>query len=478
MTKKHFQTSKMKYKFLMFLVSAAALFTSCDDTTDNIGTSLLHNMDNLSVTTDSFIVASRSIAADSVFSRSTTGYLGKIKDPETNSYVTGNFMTQFHMLEDYAYLFPQADSIVSRLADGTIIADSCEIRLFYRDFYGDSLATMKLTVHEMAKPMLENQIYYSSFDPKNDGYIRSDGIHESKTYTLTDLSVSSESRNSSSYSPNIRIVLNKEYTDRDGNTYNNFGSYLLNAYYKNPPAFGNSLKFMGEILPGFYFEHTGGLGSMANIILSRLNVYYRFIDNDSVLVGATSFAGTEEVLQTTKIENDKQKIEALVADNTCTYLKTPAGIFTELTLPIDDILRGHENDSLNAAKIVLPRINDTTQSAYSLTAPTSLLMIPRDSLYSFFEHNQLVNNRSSFIATNNVSSLNSYTFNNISQLINLMNANRTSENWNKVVVIPVTVDSNSGKISHDMALNSTRLVGGSGNPYSPIKITVIYSRFK
>lgn len=460
----------------MFLVSAAAIFASCDDTTNDIGTSLLHNMDNLAVTTDSFVVSSRSIAADSVYSRATTGYLGRIKDPETGTYVTGNFMTQFHMLEDYANLFPKADSIVSRI-DGQIVADSCEIRLFYSNFYGDSLATMKLTVHEMAKPMLENQKYYSSFDPKAEGYLRSDGIHQGKAYTLVDLALSSEERQSSNYTNNIRIVLDKEYTDRDGNTYNNFGTYLLNTYYKNPSAFGNSLKFMNEILPGFYFEHTGGIGSMAYVGLTRLNVYYRFLDSDTVCVGAASFAGTEEVLQATKIENDKQKIKSLVADNTCTYLKTPAGIFTELTLPVDEILRGHEKDSLNTAKIVLPRINNEKQSDYAFTAPTSLLMIPRDSLYSFFEHNQLVNSRSSFLASNTVSTSNSYTFNNISQLINLMNANRSSENWNKVVVIPVTVDT-SGKVSHNMALNSTRLVGGSENPYAPIKISVIYSQFK
>lgn len=460
----------------MFLVSAAAIFASCDDTTNDIGTSLLHNMDNLAVTTDSFVVSSRSIAADSVYSRATTGYLGRIKDPETGTYVTGNFMTQFHMLEDYANLFPKADSIVSRI-DGQIVADSCEIRLFYSNFYGDSLATMKLTVHEMAKPMLENQKYYSSFDPKAEGYLRSDGIHEGKAYTLVDLALSSEERQSSNYTNNIRIVFDKEYTDRNGNTYNNFGTYLLNTYYKNPSAFGNSLKFMNEILPGFYFEHTGGIGSMAYVGLTRLNVYYRFLDSDTVCVGAASFAGTEEVLQATKIENDKQKIKSLVADNTCTYLKTPAGIFTELTLPVEEILRGHEKDSLNTAKIVLPRINNEKQSDYAFTAPTSLLMIPRDSLYSFFEHNQLVNSRSSFLASNTVSTSNSYTFNNISQLINLMNANRSSENWNKVVVIPVTVDT-SGKVSHNMALNSTRLVGGSENPYAPIKITVIYSQFK
>ena len=167
----------------------------------------------------------------------------------------------------------------------------------------------------------------------------------------------------------------------------------------------------------------------------------------------------------------------MLNDNTCTYLKTPAGIFTELTLPIDDILRGHENDTINSAKIVLPRINNETQSDYAFTAPTTLLMIPRDSLYTFFEHNQLVNNRSSFTATNSVSTLNTYTFNNISQLINIMNANRSSENWNKVVIIPVYLDA-SGKVTHQMDLTSTRLVGGSENPYDPLKIVVIYGQFK
>ena len=54
-------------------------------------------------------------------------------------------------------------------------------------------------------------------------------------------------------------------------------------------------------------------------------------------------------------------------------------------------------------------------------------------------------------------------------------------NWNKVVLIPVTLTVNSlsaiVRVSHDMSLTSTRLVGGSQNPYDPIKISVIYSKF-
>ena len=467
----------MKYKFFLCFVSAAVMFAACDDTTENIGTSLSHDMDQFDITTESFNVASRSILADSIYLCSTTGHLGKIKDPETDAYITGSFMTQFYAMEDYQKLFPPADKIVS-IYDERIVADSCELRLFYTSLYGDTLATMKLVAHEMGKPMYENRIYYSNFDPKKEGYVRADGIHESKTYTLANLDVSKETRESASYSLNIMIPLNKEYTDRLGRTYKNFGSYIMDTYYQDPSAFGSSLRLMDEVLPGFYFEHTGGIGSMATVTMCRLNVYYRYKSNDSILVGATSFVGTEEVLQTTKIESDKQQLQALVNDNTCTYLKTPAGIFTELTLPVDEIFRGHENDSINAVKIVLPRINNETNSSYALSVPQTLLMIPKDSLYSFFEGSRILNNRSSFVSTNLLTSDNSYVFNNISQMVNIMNRNRSSENWNKVVLVPVTIETSSNKVSHYMTLGGTRLVGGSQNPYQPIKASVIYSRFK
>ena len=90
---------------------AAMMFASCDDTTGTIGTSLTDNLDMLEVSTDTFEVTSRSIVADSVLSRNTTGYLGIIRDPETGNYITGDFMAQFGTLEDYN--LPELDSIVS-----------------------------------------------------------------------------------------------------------------------------------------------------------------------------------------------------------------------------------------------------------------------------------------------------------------------------------------------------------------------------
>lgn len=475
--------------YTVIAIMSCITIASCDDTTDSIGNSLTDNMDMLKVTTDTFNVATRSIVADSVLSRSTTGYLGKIRDIETGNYITGDFMAQFSTLENYK--LPEKDSIVS-LQDGEVIADSCSIRLFYTDYYGDSLATMNITAYEMNEPMKEGVKYYSNFDPIAEGLIRNDGMKVNKTYTLTDLSISDEDRaDESSYTPNIKINLNKPYTDKNGVTYNNYGTYIMRMYYEDPDRFKNSYNFIHEVCPGFYFKTNDGIGSMAYITVSQLNIYFRYL-NDSTYVGTTSFSATEEVLQTTNISNDKQNIADLANDNTCTYLKTPAGIFTEITLPVDEITENHSNDTINTAKISLTRINNNTHDEYSLSAPSTLLMIPKDSLYTFFENGDNVDYKKSFIATYS-SSTNQYTFNNISGMITYMadikkkglaeNSNWLNEHpdWNRVVVIPVSVTTSSSsqivKIVHDMSLTSTKLVGGSENPYEPIKINVIYSKF-
>lgn len=493
---------KSKSFAALVLLTSFIVFAACDDNTDEIGTSLIDNFDDLEVMTDTFEITTQSIIADSVYSRNTVGYLGKVRDPETGAYVTSDFMTQFHTL--YNTSFPDQDTIVSRNSAGEIIADSCRIVLYFEDFYGDSLATMKLTVEEMSDAMQENVIYYSNFDPEEEGLIREDGLSVDRIYTLVDYNVADSLRWDESYLPYIRIKLDKEYTDTEGNTYNNYGTYLIYKYFENPDNFTDTYKFIHNICPGFYIKTTGGLGSMAYIGYTHLMVHFRYIemvdtyDDDDELVydddgnvvqepdtvnGYVTFAGTEEVLLCSKITNDDNTIEQLAADNTCTYLKTPAGIFTEITLPVDDMLSEHDNDTVNTAKIVLTRINNTTTSEYALDIPQTLLLIRADELYSFFENSEVADYKYSFIASYS-DTYNTYTFNNIGTLVKDMyeNGDRSTDTWNKVVVIPVTTTYNSSsvltKVSHDMSLGSTKLVGGSENPYKELKASLIYSKFK
>ena len=347
---------KKIFVFLALAVSMA-LITSCDDTTDTIGGSLIPDNDKLVVSTDSFDVSSKTIPAGNVIPRTSTGYLGKMTDAETNTQVTANFMTQFHVLDNYQMTV--ADSITSRDASKNIIADSCEIRLFYKGSYGDSLAQMKLTAYELNKPVEEGITYRSNFDPIANNYVRTNGgIAVNRSYTLTDLTEPDSVRKTSNYVKNINIKLNDQYTDKDGVVYNNFGTYLMRKYQSNPTAFRNSYHFLHEICPGFYFKITDGEGSMAKIEQAQINIYYRAKKGTSEKETFTKLVGTEEVLQLTNFSNDQAKLQDLIKETGHTYLKTPAGLFTQLTLPITDILAGHENDTINSAKIEVKRVNN------------------------------------------------------------------------------------------------------------------------
>lgn len=487
--------------------AAAALLAACSDSTDTIGSTISEEIDAVDVETASFDVTSRSVLADSVLSRTTTGYLGKVRDPETGDYITGDFMAQFYCLENFS--FPAKSSLVTYDANGnevrgTVKADSCVLRLFYSEHYGDSTTAMKLTAYEMDKPMNEDREYYSNFDPLAEGYIRENGIHRDKVYSLTDFNVPESTRDTSTYEPYITIELNEPYTDSEGNTYDNYGTYVMQKYYDSPSSFKNAWTFRNSVVPGFYFKHKAGLGSMAYIDASQLDVYYTYDTGDTIVSAVDVFWGTEEVLQKTNITNDKATLSQLATDESCTYLKTPAGIFTELTLPVDDIYANHDEDNIAGARLTIPRINNAVQTDYAFSIPQTVLIIPKDSLYSFFENNDVYNNRTSFVATYSSSS-NTYTFSNISGLVSAMKAvdsNSRSADWNKVVLVPVSLTQSSTssssyssslyyyygsysssssttvtKVSHDMSLTSTKLAKGTSSN-SPIKLEIIYSKFK
>ena len=474
-------------KLMAGIALASIVLASCDDNTSELGSSLIDNADKLEITTDTFGIISNSAAMGAVLSNSSTGYLGKVRDPETGAYLTSSFMTQFYTPEDFT--FPEKDSIKSLDSNKNIIADSCDIRLYYTNYFGDSLATMKVSAMELAKPVPENGKYYTDFNPEGE-YVTSQSMKVSKMYTLTDLNV-----DESDYMPGIRIPLKAEY-----------GTKIMNAYYKHPEYFKNAYAFIHNLVPGFYFKTTSGIGSMAYIRLSQLNVYFRHkttytntdgTKKDTIYAAMASFPGTEEVLQTTRIQNDQNVISQLIADPSCTYIKSPSGVYTELTLPVTQIVEkkytvggkeySHKNDTINSAKVVLRRINNTQDSKYTLGAPTTLLMLPKSDAKAFFENNRTADYKTSFLASYS-SSTNTYTFNNIGSLIkNLYDkADRSNNEWNKVVLIPVSVsyDTSSGvteliSVSNDMSMTSTRLVRGDDDTKnSKITISVIYSKFK
>lgn len=481
----------MKIRLLYGIVLATILLSACDDTTDTLGNSLTNTADQFEIITDTFEVKTRSIVVDSVLSRSQYSYLGHIKDQETGTYVTSNYMTQFAILESFdgTTILPAEDNITSRNANNEIVAESCRLQIYLYSSIGDSLNPMQLTAYEMEQPMREDTTYYTNYNPEL--LLRKDNnaIEVKKSYTPVDLNLSDSIRDlivDKTNMATILVPLNSEYHDMNGRKYENYGTYVMRMFYEHPEYFKNSYNFIHNVCPGFYIKSTDGLGVMSEVYLTELAIFYKYKDDGKETSGSLLLSGTEEVLQATNIVNDRQTIENLAADKKCTYLKTPAGIFTEVTLPIDDIYFNHEMDNISSAKIIFNRMNPSSTSSL-LDEPTSIMMIPKDSLYSFFENKNLPDNKTSYIGTYN-SNYQTYTFNNISTLImNMREAEvngTASADWNKVVLVPVSISYNQSSsastvtnVSNEMQLKSTRLVGGEENEHSPITISVIYNKF-
>ena len=79
-----------------------------------------------------------------------------------------------------------------------------------------------------------------------------------------------------------------------------------------------------------------------------------------------------------------------------TYLSSPAGIFTQITLP-DDIVNGKYQDYvINSAKIEVRCVNNKNSSVYNFGVPQHILMLPADSVKAFFTHTRLNDNKTSF----------------------------------------------------------------------------------
>ena len=486
----------MKHILLAGIALMAVALSACDDETLDIGNTLTMQSDKLIISSADYNVTTRSVLADSILLRSSYCYLGKVKDPETGAYITSEFMTQFNILETFS--MEKEDRIVS-IYDGMAGADSCRLELYMDDPTGvvDTLAAMKIRVSELERPMEENRKYYSNYDPVAEGLIRKDGLYQDKMFSYEDQTVSDSLRALTTYYDFININLNKPYTDKNGVVYNNYGTYVMQQYLRHPEYFKNSYAFNHNVCPGFYVSVTDGEGVYIQIPDMGMRIFYTSKnDNDSVVKSAVVLAGTEEVLQTTKITNEKDMLEKLVADNTCTYMKAPAGLFTEVTLPIDDIYRNRESDSIMTAKISFQRINNDFYDE-ALKVPSYMLMVPKDSLHNFFENKKIPDSKMTFYATYTSNTTNQYTFSNISSLITGLDAIRREglkkdanwvanhPDWNKVLLVPVQIITSSSSTAltaassfeHCVGIASTKLVGGSANPYEPIKVTIVYGKF-
>lgn len=502
----------MVNKFVLALFAVLAMLSSCNDDTSVIGVDVMPGNDRVEAKVASYDMVSRTVEAGAVLANTATCYLGSMVDPELNVRTTCDFLTQFHVPDNFA--FPEKTSVYKD-DNGEPVADSCDIRIYIDSHVGDSLATMKLTIHELDKnnTLEESENYYTDLDPKD--YISANTeCTKTITYTVKDLT-----------RPNSETTGTTTYREIDIRLPQSYATNILKAYYEHPEYFTDSYKFIHHVCPGFYIESSGGVGAMITGKMMGLNVYFRYHDktsagNDTIYDGMARFGATEEVLQSTRVENDfatgvKQQ---MLEDPTCTYVKTPTAMFMELTLPVSEIVDGkegleetHYNDSILQAKFSIRKYNSKETGVKPLSPPSYLLMVRKSKMEEFFEEKKLPDSQESYLSNSYSTSSPIYQFSNVAQLITNLKAEREkgagirstdseaerkkkyeawellNPDWNKVYIIPVsatyTTSTNAygtstktlQTITHELGMKSAKLEGGS---VTPLQIEVTYGTYK
>ena len=470
----------MKRIFSCFLLAIATLltFTQCEDNTGSIGGSLVPENDIITAETKTFYATSNTIMAnDSILANTSDVYLGMYTDEESGTVFSSSFVTQFGCTEDFE--FPM-EGVVDDSASYT------KLRLYFNEYYGDSLNAMRCEVYELDNTLQEGVPYYTNFDPEELYDVEKKPL-AAKTFNVIDYNVHDTILNSDNYARHIEIALP-----------NSIGNRFISKFYEKDAEgnivgkkyFANSEVFINDIFKGIYVKCVQGDGTILKIYRARIDVgFKRLIKSssgamDSIQALSAPFYSGKEVLQTNKFDNNDLK--PLLDEKEYTYIKTPAGLFTEVKLPICELV---ENcDTINSAKMVFTRYNEEGGSMNS--AHGTLLMVRKADMYKFFLKNKLNDGETSYL-TSFVNSNNEYVFSNIANLFKHCYREYTegvqkdsdwetkNPDWDKVVLIPVTTteDSNGSvvKILHDISISSMRLRGGT--EYE-IPIEVVTSKFK
>lgn len=459
-------------------IATLLTFTQCDDNTGSIGGSLVPENDIITAETKTFYATSNTIMAnDSILANTSDVYLGMYTDEESGTVFSSSFVTQFGCTEDFE--FPM-EGVVDDSASYT------KLRLYFNEYYGDSLNAMRCEVYELDNTLQEGVPYYTNFDPEELYDVEKKPL-AAKTFNVIDYNVHDTILNSDNYARHIEIVLP-----------NSIGNRFISKFYEKDAEgniigkkyFANSEVFINDIFKGIYVKCVQGDGTILKIYRARIDVgFKRLIKSssgalDSIQALSAPFYSGKEVLQTNKFDNNDLK--PLLDEKEYTYIKTPAGLFTEVKLPICELV---ENcDTINSAKMVFTRYNEEGGSMNS--AHGTLLMVRKADMYKFFLKNKLSDGETSYL-TSFVNSNNEYVFSNIANLFKHCYKEYTegvqkdsdweakNPDWDKVVLIPVTTteDSNGSvvKILHDISISSMRLRGGT--EYE-IPIEVVTSKFK
>ncbi|WP_294479941.1 DUF4270 domain-containing protein [uncultured Bacteroides sp.] len=558
----------MKSKYTLIALLAITLF-GCDDNTGGLGLGMFPGSDqNINGKLTTFDVTSESVHAGKIYAMSNIGYVGKFTDNLFGTYQAG-FLAELNCPDGVTFpkVYTEYDedgnlaSVTGKKAvrgEGTMIGEesddiilikdgdkvignihTAELYLWYSSYFGDSLTASRLSVYELNQRIKVKDAYYTDIDAES----YKGRLLGTKAYTAVDLSVKDSIRKLSGYVPSVHVAIDDATAVEIG------GKIIKEARTEG----GLNMNKFREAFKGIYVKNDFGDGTVLYVFQSQMNVVYKCyatdsitglkkhknvlengVAKDSTYYDDRSFYSTREVIQANRLENDKEAIQDCIDNHELTYLKSPAGIFTQITLPVSEIAEKLQGDTLNAVRLAIPIYNQTNDKKFGMSIPRSVLLIRKKYKDSFFVKNELSDGITSTFK--DYSSLTTpptqYVFDNITQMVNscladgerdaaekelkdkgsvtftYIDTNGDSKtqtvnsieeweklsDWNKVVLIPVLITTDSStstssgtpnviSIQHDLKPSYAGLKGGlwglnpKDHPDNVLKLEVVSTNF-
>jgi len=402
---------------------SAFVLSNCSDDNNLVGSGIIPDDNFITVYSDTFQIKASTIKLDSLYAKTTQGLLGEFYDP-LYGHLKSDYLTEFYCKEGFEfYKTPYEGKI-----------DSVALIIYYK-YTGDPQASMQIQVYPVTKPL--DKDYYTNINPED--YCDMQTPLGTGVYNLSNGRLDTTSQ---IYSLEIQLPVE-------------FGEKIYNETINNPSSFANQTAF-NQFFPGLYITTGYGSGSMLNLYQeghTDLYITYKYAlkdtaGKDSLVRTYERFPATKEVIQLNRVEsyNEEQLLEE---NDEYTYLKTPAGIFTRLVIPAKEIGAIAKDRTLTNFTLNL-KYMPQEDWMYALGPPEQLLLIPEDSVATYFKGNKKENNITTYLSlagngtsyTATYSSLGynasnrTYYFNNIVNLLSYQLAKHPEEDL-RLLVVPV-----------------------------------------
>ena len=417
----------------------AFVFAACNDNASKVGFTTQPKDEVLTAKADTFLLSAQTVEVPSIYSRSTYTLLGQLSDPLFGD-LRSSYVTRLRHAPGFKFAHePEGKKI-----------DSAFVEISYSSWAGDSTLWAKASIYEVTKPLPDS--HYS-------GDIRS---YLQGAKHLGSGSYKAENKTGDHF---IYIPVDKA-----------IGQRFYDASVQHPEYFESQKAFEENLLRGIYVESSTGSGCMLSVYSTALLIYYTYTVNgktadgkaDSVIHRRASyrFANTNQLYLSQQFDHANRD-ELLKPNSKYSFITSPLGLATELTLTKEDLNRVVRSGwspktkrLFNEAKLTLP-VDIPADGRTVLQPPKYLLLLPADSVKNFFETGQshLTQPDVAFLSSEYSILSREYNFSNISKLITQHIENHQSETSSSIeikqplrlLLVPVSLEGGkSGSSSSDV----------------------------